>query len=351
MKKIILLISLLLIVILPSIVWAQATPQEEVDLYSSQVQESHNQASTLADTLKYFDTSIVLNQKDSNNIDALIATYKSQVQVVQSAEKSPFAGLTWNEILSHPFDTLWHIGKQLLTPVDKQKQQATALLITARKEQLDKLTIRSALQRQQLDRLRSEKAYLLLLTQNDEKKYQQLLTNAQEILKAQQAIFSGKVPETFIEPVKQGEKIGTVIAGSSTCSTGTHLHFEIRLGNIAVNPATFLSTAPYRWSLQPLQQVQFTGTWPWPITLPVILTQEFGMSWFAQPGGFSVLGAYGGQPHTGLDMISEGGNLDVFAPVDGTLFRGSIGCGGSQLSYLRIQQSPAVSVYFLHTTQ
>ena len=42
--------------------------------------------------------------------------------------------------------------------------------------------------------------------------------------------------------VAAGETIGAI--GNTGRSTGPHLHFEVRINNRAVNPRTFLETAP-----------------------------------------------------------------------------------------------------------
>lgn len=59
-------------------------------------------------------------------------------------------------------------------------------------------------------------------------------------------------------------------------------------------------------------------------------------------------GSYGGKPHTGLDMVSEVGDLQVFAPSAGTLYSGKISCGGGKLSYVHLKVSSKISIYFLH---
>jgi murein DD-endopeptidase MepM/ murein hydrolase activator NlpD len=43
------------------------------------------------------------------------------------------------------------------------------------------------------------------------------------------------------QKVSRGERIGDM--GNSGRSTGTHLHYEVRIGGNAVNPMTFIKAA------------------------------------------------------------------------------------------------------------
>ena len=68
------------------------------------------------------------------------------------------------------------------------------------------------------------------------------------------------------------------------------------------------------------------------------------MTWYAR-----VRRAYGGAPHTGIDMVSKDGNLTVKTVKDGVAFRGSIKCGNGQLRYVKVEQKEdGLSTYYLH---
>ncbi len=74
------------------------------------------------------------------------------------------------------------------------------------------------------------------------------------------------------------------------------------------------------------------------------------MTCFARPGCYSKNGAYGGAPHTGIDMVSKDGNLNVKAVKDGVLYTGAIGCGGKSLYYVKVEHKDSnLSTLYLHT--
>ncbi|MCG2691486.1 hypothetical protein L6272_01520, partial [Microgenomates group bacterium] len=70
------------------------------------------------------------------------------------------------------------------------------------------------------------------------------------------------------------------------------------------------------------------------------ITQGYGMTAYARSG------AYGGGPHTGIDMVSD--DLVVKAVKNGTLYRGSIGCRGKTLYYVKVEQDNNMTAYYLH---
>lgn len=337
--------------VLVPVAQAVITPQEKVDYYAEQTSVTQAAASTLLDMLKYFDTAIALNAQDSQRLEQTIEHNNAKIIETQKPPRSRLAGLTWNELLAFPFESIWYFIKQEISPAVKPEPELPASLTIARQKENERLTSNLTDQLRQLELLKTEKTYLLSITQNDEQKYQGLLTSARQELAARRAIISDKSSEREVGVVERGSKIATIISGSSVCSTGTHLHFEVRQDNIAVDPANYLSAASVRWAIAPVKPVVFSGSWSWPVATPLVATQEFGMSWFAKPGGYSTRGAYNGASHTGLDMVSDGSSLDVLAPINGTLFTGNIACGGGTLSYVRLQQSPTLSMYFLHAAR
>lgn len=215
----------------------------------------------------------------------------------------------------------------------KLKEQKQQELETAKK----KLESQKKLLGQQ----KADKENLLKLTENNEKRYQQLLAASQAEIEAIQGIIAGRGEETEVGKVGQGSNIATIITGASPCSTGTHLHFEIREGSDAKNPLSYLKNIslvddsggdPHG----------ATGSWDWPLNEPIEFNQGFGSNTSAIRSRI-VWYSF----HTGIDINSE--NRAVKSVKSGTLYRGSIACGGGTLRYVRVKHDEAnLDTYYLH---
>ncbi len=217
---------------------------------------------------------------------------------------------------------------------DKQIRQAQQ---QAAKKQLEDLQTQLASQKKAKDDL-------LRITQNNEKIYQEKIRLAQEEQNAILSIFSGGGKEVAIGHVSTGDNIGAVIIGRSACSSGTHLHFEVRQGGLK-DPNDYLSNTGYKYSTgdggTDAGAISPHGSWSWPINQEILITQGFGMTPYARAG------AYNGGPHTGIDMYSSSGPT-VKAVKEGELSRGSITCGGGTLYYKKVDHSDGVTSYYLH---
>lgn len=219
---------------------------------------------------------------------------------------------------------------------EKKQQQIAAL-----KKQLEAYT-------QQLAQQKKDKETLLEATRGDEQTYQEQLARARAEQAAILGIAAGLGKETQVGPIKTGEKVGTVIAGASACSSGTHLHFEVVKNGAHQDPVQYLKSISLTFDYDESQGRHFTstGSWEWPLDLPIKINQDYGMTYWAR------IGWYNGGPHTGLDIFRDGANLfssiDAKSAADGTLYRGSIACGGGTLLYARVDHADGVQSYYLH---
>lgn len=195
-----------------------------------------------------------------------------------------------------------------------------------------------------LTQQRGEQQFLLKETQNNEARYQAELAKTLAELNAIQSIIAGKGNEAEVGEVEAGDKIASIIVGASTCSTGTHLHFEVVRKGVNRDPAAYLKPISILWNNDPDTEFGFGGDWDWPLNDAARITQGYGMTYYAR-----VRRAYGGQPHTGIDMTSKSANYTVKAVEDGVLYRGSIRCGNGLLRYVKVEhEDDDLSTYYLH---
>lgn len=192
-----------------------------------------------------------------------------------------------------------------------------------------------------LGQQKADKERLLQITQNKEQRYQQLLAATRAEIDAIQRIIAGKGDETEAGTVKEGSRIATIILGRSACSTGTHLHFEVREGEEVKNPLSLLKNISVIDNSDGDSSVA-TGSWNWPLNEPVKFNQGFGSD-----TSFIRSGASWYNFHTGVDISSE--DRVVKATKTGTLYQGAIGCGSGTLRYVRVDhQDSNIDTYYLH---
>jgi len=208
------------------------------------------------------------------------------------------------------------------------------------KIKLDQLEKQMISQKSQLDYLIVQKAIILKDTQNNNARYKQLLQQAlAEYQAVQQAIATG----SKIGPVKKGDPIALVgNSGYPNCSTGAHLHFEVRQNNSWVNSENYLSSKNVNDEQSSGNNNIGSGSWDWPLSDPIIVTQRYGVT------PWSWRYKYSGGIHTGVDMVSDGSEV-IRAPADGTLYSSSQGCGGSSnINIKYIDHGNGLISFYLH---
>jgi peptidoglycan hydrolase CwlO-like protein len=233
-------------------------------------------------------------------------------------------------------------NQKLLIQVQETKSnfEEQKLLREEKKIVLDNLEKQLVAQQIQLEQQITQKEHFLRDTQNNNARYQQLLSQAlAEYQAIQQAIVTG----SKIGPVKKGDPIALVgNSGYPGCSTGAHLHFEVRQNNTWVNPENYLSSKTVYDDQNGGNSGMGGGSWDWPLSDPIIVTQRYGQT------PWSWRYKYSGEIHTGLDMVSNGSQV-IRAPADGTLFSSSQACGGSSnINIKYIEHDGGVTSFYLH---
>ena len=205
---------------------------------------------------------------------------------------------------------------------------------------LEKLNKQLVAQRQQLNVQVADRKRLLEETKGKEAEYQRILAQAYaEKAAIEKALVSG----VKVGPVKRGDPIALVgNSGYPSCSTGKHLHFEIRKDGAWTDPGPYLSSRSVNDEQNNRGSVNLgSGGWPWPIEDTVRLTQFYGQT------PYSWRYKYSGGVHTGYDMVSTSSDV-IRAPADGTLFKFSQMCGSSNINIVYIEHGDNVISFYLH---
>jgi septal ring factor EnvC (AmiA/AmiB activator) len=189
---------------------------------------------------------------------------------------------------------------------------------------------------------KADRENLLKITQNDEKRFQSLLAAARAEQEAMLSVMRHAL--ALLKdgtPIGQGSEIALMgNTGYPCCSTGTHLHFEIRKDGAAHDPASYLKAREVTWNNEPDGPFGFSGDWEWPMENPRI-TQGFGMTHYAR------IGYYAGGPHTGVDIV--GSPVVIRAPKPGTLYHGSTVCGsGCGINYVAVDHGDGLISWYWH---
>jgi septal ring factor EnvC (AmiA/AmiB activator) len=152
-------------------------------------------------------------------------------------------------IISYMKDTKSDYGvQQKLIERKRSEVEQVKKEIISQKEKL--VSYRESLKKQN-----DEKESLLKLTENDEAKYQRLLSQIQAELDAQNLAIGIEGKDGTL--VKKGEVIGYL--GNTGCSTAPHLHYSYIIGSKAVDPYPYLKNGRLGWPLSSYKITQYFG--------------------------------------------------------------------------------------------
>lgn len=340
---------------------------ERINCYEDELSKLGAQSKTLSNQIAQFDAQIRLTTLKIAQTEEKIALLGGRIDQLEGSLDS-----LSNAFSSRAVETykMARVGDPLLLIVSapdlseamsrfhylQRIQEADRDLLTRlqsaqntyKVEKTDQEELQDELEKQKanLDRQKKEKAALLAVTKNDEKKYQQLLASA----RAELAVTLGQGKESFLRNVSEGETIGRVIPSASGCSSGQHLHFEVHNGNSVQDPNNYLRPISFTYSYNPDQYGYYGtinphGSWNWPMNEPIEINQGFGSHGFASA-------FYPGGVHNGIDMDS-GSSTTVKAARAGKLYGGSYSCGGKYpgaLLYARVDQGDGITAWYLHMT-
>lgn len=327
--------------------------QKEIEELEQKVTQLKQQAKTLASQIAYYDGQIQLTGLKISQTEELIATISSKIriledrlqsrsqvleqQIVQTykqGENEPltlfFSSRNFSQLVSH-FKYL-----QIIQVHNRKFLHDTQLVqssYASQKDLLEQSHKKLEAQEVQLANLRSQKDNLLVQTKNSEEIYQKQLEQARLEL---QAIERALAAATKEGPVNAGDPIAIMgNSGYPDCSTGAHLHFEVRQNDQWVNAESYLKPITDKWGL-----TIGTGPWDWPMHGDIEITQRYGHT------PYSYRYTYSGGIHTGIDMVSS--EKVIYASKAGTLYSYTGKCGNSDLKIKYIDHGSGLKTFYLH---
>lgn len=348
---------------------------KKIEEYQNKLTELKQQKNTISSQIQYMDTEIYLTGLKIQDTEKKITETQNEIELLSSriegldtslnylskmllqrivdgykkrSNSEPLSELTLLLDTRNAYDFLNRLkylktvqdnNQKLLIQVQETKTNFEEQRVKREEniKKLDTLEKQLNIQKVDLNYQRKQKQIFLTETQNNESKYQQLLNQAlAEYNAVQQAIVTG----SKVGPIKKGEPFALVgNTGYPYCSTGPHLHFEIRVNNSWVNPEGYLSSKGVEENGGSVNIGG--GDWSWPIDGGIVLEQRFGTT------PWSWRYSYSGGVHTGIDIWSRSTEV-IRAPADGTLYSSVQGCSGATINVKYIDHSNGLMSFYLH---
>lgn len=328
----------------------------QTKLTQAKINETNFQINKLEKEISELSTRIVRLSETLDTITQVLLT-----RIVQTYKLGDFSSIDML-FSSHGFSDLLTRMKYIQVAQANDKKVLYQLQATkatyndqkvdreSRQAQQEKLKNDLSRYQEQLIVQKTEKDALLLVTQNNEAKYQSLLAQARAEYMAIQGIIAGQGKESEVGPVSQGQRIATVINGPSCNSGGAHLHFTVVQNGSALNPFSYLKSVDYQncsgssCGSSDGDSFNPSGSWDWPLNPSIKMNQGYGNTWAVNHTYVGNIYRF----HNGLDI--EGTSFEVKAVKAGTLYRGSYsGVAGCALPYVRVKHSEGgLDTLYLH---
>lgn len=313
-----------------------SSTQEEIVELSKDIETASKKINNLEGSLDNI-TKVLLNR--------IVSTYKlgsmnsAQILVSSKSFSNYFDRSSYIKIAQAHDKRMLYDTQQARNDYANQKN-----IFESKKKKVEALKGQLEDYNRQIEEEKKNKEDLLRVTKNDESKYQQLLAAA----KAERAAIEGVISSIQLEngtPISKGQVIATMgNSGAPYCSTGAHLHFEVRVNGTDVNPAVYLkSHGGWKYGYDQVDyygSVNPSGDWDWPMDDTVVVNQGYGSHGFAKT-------FYSDGIHHGIDMVSESSSL-IKAPKDGTLYKGTTSCSGAAMNYVAIEHGEGIVSWYWH---
>jgi len=361
------------------IVRAQETPEQKQQRLNSEIQQYQNeitrlqtQANTLSNQIAQYDAQIKLTTLKIAQVEEKISHLGTRIDQLESSLTALTDAFSTRAKETYKMVRMGEVFYLLITAPDlneavvryhylqKIQEADRSLLIKLQeaqtgyqieKESQEDLQKTLEEEKVRLASQKSAKAYLLSVTKNNEKKYQELLAQARSELEAIQAIVAGKGQETSIGHIGEGERIASVIQGPSCNSSGSHLHFMVASNETTQNPFSYVkggigyeNCSGSSCGSGDGDPFNPSGSWNWPVNPTVKFNQGYGVTWGIRNTWLGRIYSF----HNGLDFNSP--DSTVRAVRAGTLYRGSYsGSGGCTLRYVHVKHDENnLDTYYLH---